>query len=192
MITKALILRLFNTLRNEMKERWNRFVPVGELLEDRWSRAKAMGFGEGSNAYDSAVILGNVTVGKHCWVGPNTYLDGSGELTIGDHVTIGVGSTLFSHLSLPRDLSAGAYPSQYKPTHIGNHVFMAPYCVVEMGADIGDYCVIMSHSVVKRPIPPHSIVHGNPARIIGQVILEDGKPPAMRFNREGISIVRED
>ena len=185
------LLETYRALRNQMKEKWNRFVPISELLEDRWSRAQDMGFGEGSNVYDSAVILGDVRVGKQCWVGPNTYLDGSGKLSIGNHVTVGVGSSIFSHISIQRDLSGGAFPSQFAPTNIGNHVFMAPYCVIEMGANLSDYSVIMSHSVVKKPVEAYSIMHGNPAKRVGRVIIQDGSPPEMRFSRLGMSLMTQ-
>jgi acetyltransferase-like isoleucine patch superfamily enzyme len=184
------LLKVIHALRAEMKAKWNRFVPSGELLEDRWTRGKNYGFGEGSNIYDSASVLGDVTVGKNCWIGPNVHLDGSGGLTIGDHVTVGVGSVLFTHSTTERDLSGGAYPMQLKPTNIGDHVFMAPYCIIEMGADIGHHSVLMSHCVVKHPVPPYSIVHGNPAKVIGSVVMEDGKRPSMRFTREGMELIK--
>ena len=190
MITRETLLQAFDGLREDMKKRWNRFVPVGELLEDRWTRAAAMGFGEGSNIYDSAAVIGDVTVGKNCWIGPNAHLDGSGGLTIGNHATIGICTVIFSHNTAERDLSGGAYPAQYQPTSIGNHVFTGPHCVIEMGANIGDYCVIMSHSVVKWPTPSHSILHGNPARIIGKVVLEEGRKPSMRFTRDGMEVMK--
>lgn len=190
MVTLEALRQIYDTLREDMKKRWNRYVPVGELLQDRWSRSQSMGFGEGSNIYDSAIVIGNVKVGKKCWIGPNTYLDGMGSLAIGNHVTIGVGSTIFTHTSAERDLSGGEYPAITGDTTIGDHVFIAPHCVIEMNANIGDHSVIMSHSVVKWPVPAYSIVHGSPARLIGKVIIEKGTRPSLRYNREGMEIMK--
>jgi hypothetical protein len=82
---------LIADLRREMREKFRRHVPVGDLLTDRWEIAADYGFGEGTSCYDNVLILGDVKVGKHCWIGPNVILDGQGGLTIGDHCDISAG-----------------------------------------------------------------------------------------------------
>jgi UDP-3-O-[3-hydroxymyristoyl] glucosamine N-acyltransferase len=78
------IRALIADLRREMREKLRRHVSVGDLLTDRWEIARDYGFGEGTSCYDNVLILGDVKVGKHCWIGPNVILDGQGGLTIGD------------------------------------------------------------------------------------------------------------
>ncbi|HWW52845.1 MAG TPA: hypothetical protein VNY84_03710, partial [Acidimicrobiales bacterium] len=73
-------------LRREqlLGERFQRSLPFGDGFGDRWERARRLGFGPEASIYDSSVVLGDVAVGAHTWIGPFTVLDGSGGgLTIG-------------------------------------------------------------------------------------------------------------
>lgn len=185
-------LRAAHRALQEQKMRdWRRAVPFGDLVADRHERARFLGFGEGTSVYDSAVILGAVAVGRHCWIGPNTYLDGSGGLSIGDHVTIGFGSLIASHSSVLRDMSGGAAPLLFKPTRIGDRCFVGPMCMIEMGAEIGDGCYVHGHSVVRGRLPPGTVAYGNPARIIGSVAFDDDGCPRFQFNRAGVDLFAE-
>lgn len=53
-----------------------------------------------------------------------------------------------------------------KDIYIGNHVWIAPNSVVMKGAEIGNGCIVGSHSMVNKPIPPNCLVVGMPARIV--------------------------
>ena len=90
-----------------MRRRWQRRVPLGDLMTDRWEIARDYGFGEGTSCYDNVLILGDVQVGAHCWIGPNVILDGSGGLTIGDHCAISAGVQIYSHDTVARYTSMG-------------------------------------------------------------------------------------
>src|SRR4051794_40299178 len=70
-------------LRRDKREKFRRHVSVGDLLTDRWEIARDYGFGEGTSCYDNVLILGDVRVGRNCWIGPNVILDGQAGLTIG-------------------------------------------------------------------------------------------------------------
>ena len=98
---------LLAELRQQQRENHRRFLPAADLLEDRWQRARAYGFGEGTSCYDNVLILGEVSVGRNCWIGPNVVLDGSGGLSIGDHVDISAGVQIYSHSTVARATSGG-------------------------------------------------------------------------------------
>ena len=83
-LTRSLVA-LYDKLRAGMRQRWQRDLPLEELLFDRWERARSLGFGEGTSIYHNSYVYGDVKVGKHTWVGPYTLLDGSGGLAIGDY-----------------------------------------------------------------------------------------------------------
>ena len=88
---------LLADLARQMRERHGRHVSVGDLLTDRWELASRLGFGEGTSCYDNVLILGSVSVGRNCWIGPNVVLDGTGDLTIGDNVDISAGAQIYTH-----------------------------------------------------------------------------------------------
>jgi len=77
------IRQLYKTLTERMKQRWNRDLPLEELIFDRWERARQLGFGEGTSVYHNSYIYGDVRVGKYTWIGPFTLLNGTGGLENG-------------------------------------------------------------------------------------------------------------
>src|SRR5260370_29734578 len=84
-------------LTREPRQRFHRRVSFGDLLTDRWENAREYGFGEGTSCYDNVLVLGDVKVGRNCWIGPNVVLDGSGGLKIGDNCSISAGVQLYTH-----------------------------------------------------------------------------------------------
>ena len=78
----------------------NRHVSFGDLVADRFETARFMGFGIGTSVYNNVLVIGDVTVGENCWIGPNCLLDGSGGLTIGDHCSISAGVQIYTHNSV--------------------------------------------------------------------------------------------
>jgi len=162
---------LLTALRRRMKARYDRHVPTGTLLHDRWQLARDHGFGEGTSVYDECLILGNVKVGKHCWIGPFTVLDGQGNLSIGDHVDIGTGAHIYSHNTIARALSGHAAPLYRQATTIGSCCFIAPHAVIGPGTRIGDHSFVAAGSYVEGTFPSHSLISGNPARLTGRTIV---------------------
>ena len=152
-------------MRREMREKFRRHVSVGDLLTDRWEIAGDYGFGEGTSCYDNVLILGDVKVGKHCWIGPNVILDGQGGLTIGDHCDISAGAQIYTHHTIARSLSGGVAPIEPAPVKIGSRVYIGPQCVIQKGVTIGDGAVIGAMSLVNRDIPSGARAWGIPAKL---------------------------
>lgn len=162
-------LRLHQELRQAIKDTYNRSVPLAEELTDRWERARFLGFGDKTSIYDSALVLGDVRVGRNTWIGPNCILDGSGGLEIGSHCSIASGCHIYSHDTVEWALSGGKSAYQRKPTRIGDACYLGPHSVVTAGVTIGDHCLIGALSLVNRDVPDNTIVAGTPARVIGSV-----------------------
>lgn len=157
--------------RQEMQTKWNRVLPMNELLSDRWEKAKFLGFGTGSSAYDSCVILGSVAVGENVWIGPYTYLDGRGGLTIGDGCQVGVGMTIFSIDTRKFVLSNREKYPEEGAVNIGRSCYLGVRSVICPGITLGDYCVVTAQSIVTQSFPSGSVVSGNPAKKIGDIRL---------------------
>jgi len=157
---------LYDGLAREKREKFGRSLSFGDLFTDRWARAERDGFGEGTSIYDNVLVLGDVTVGKHVWVGPNCILDGSGSLTIGDHCSISAGVQIYTHHTVKKATSMGVEPIERAPTIIGAGVYIGPGAVIQMGVTIGDRAVIGALSMVNRDVPDDTRVAGTPARVI--------------------------
>lgn len=148
---------------------WNRSLPFGDLIVDRWERARTLGFGAGASVYDSALILGDVRVGDNTWIGPNVILDGSGgPLEIGSYCSISAGVQIYTHHTVNWALSGGREPIDGAPTRIGSRCYIGPLTVITKGVTIGDSCLIGAHSLVRSDIPSGARAHGIPCRIVSQ------------------------
>ncbi len=152
--------------RAEVDAEYRRTLPFGDYVVDRWERARALGFGEGSSVYDSCLVLGDVRVGAGTWVGPFTVLDGSGGLDIGSGSTISAGVQIYTHESLTRTLSGGEAEIVRRPTRIGSRVYLGPNVVVAMGVTIGDGAVVGANSFVREDVPAEARAVGNPSRVV--------------------------
>lgn len=153
--------------RQEVQNHFKRTLPFGDYVVDRWEKAKELGFGEGASVYDSSLILGDVKVGCHTWIGPFTLLDGSGGLSIGSHCSISAGVQIYSHDTVERSLSGGNAPIELAATKIGSNCYIGPNVVIGKGVTIGDRVVVGANSLVLMDIPSESKAFGTPCRVVG-------------------------
>jgi acetyltransferase-like isoleucine patch superfamily enzyme len=164
---------LYQKLDEGFIEQFSRSLPIAELLNDRWERAKRLGFGNGSSIYDSSLVFGKPTVGENCWIGPFTIVDGSGGLTIGNSCTISAGVHIYSHDNLKATLKPSSVEIERSPVKIGNNCYLAPHSVIARGVSLGDFCVVAANSLVNKSFESNSILGGNPARLLGKVEFKD-------------------
>ena len=165
----AQLVALVERLAKETGAKWDRSLPMGDYIVDRWEKARALGFGENASIYDSALVFGDVKVGAETWIGPFTILDGSGGgLTIGEHCSISAGVQIYTHDSVARSLSGGKADVERAPTAIGSRCYIGPNTVIAMGVTIGDGCVIGACSLVLDDIPSGSKAFGTPCRVHGR------------------------
>jgi len=168
------MLRLLHAERSdEVRERWDRSLPLADYVVDRWERARSLGFGEGASIYDSSLVLGDVSVGEKTWIGPFTVLDGSGGLTIGRTCSISAGVQIYSHDTTRWALSGGRAEYERAPVAIGDHCYIGPMTIVTMGVTIGPRCLVGANSIVNKDLPAGSIAFGSTCRIVGRVKVGD-------------------
>lgn len=153
--------KLIKYKRKETKDKYNRHISIQDLFSDRWETAKFYGFGEGSSCYNNVLIIGNVSVGKKSWIGPNVILDGSGKLIIGDFVSISAGAQIYTHDSVLWSNSLGKEKIKTATTSIGNGVFIGPNSIIQKGVKIGDKAIIGAMSFVNQDIPANQKFYGN-------------------------------
>jgi acetyltransferase-like isoleucine patch superfamily enzyme len=176
---------VLTALRRRMRARFNRHVSTGNHLYDRWELARDYGFGEGTSVYDDCLILGDVRVGRNCWIGPYTILDGNhAPLEIGDYVDVGAGTHIYTHNSIERALTGHRAPLKSGPTRIGSCCFISPHSVIAPGTILGDHCFVSVGSYVEGVFPSFSFLSGCPARNVGKVEVS-GSHARLRFSPNG-------
>lgn len=174
----TLLREMFEMRDAKLRADFNRSLPFGDAMFDRWERAKKLGFGEGTSVYNSAFVLGDVSVGGNVWIGPWVMLDGSGGLKIGSYVSISAGVQIYTHDTVDWALSGGALPVRRGSVTVGSHVYIGSQCVITQGVSIGDRSVVSANSLVLSDVPDATVVGGIPARPIGRV---EGKGEAVRM-----------
>ena len=121
------LIQTLNYARSKMRSKFKRHVPTGTILNDRWQLAESFNWGLGSSVYDESLIFGNVEVGKNCWIGPFTILDGAAfPIKIGDWTSIGAGTHVYTHHTIDQALSGGKFAAQTAKVIIGNGRSMTP------------------------------------------------------------------
>lgn len=162
--------------RDDMKKKYNRVLPTGEYIFNRFDKAPYLNCGKFSSIYDTSVVMGNVVIGENVWIGPYTMLEGlNGKLTIGDYVSINSGVMIYTHDSTKRFISGGKATDEVGDVTIGSYTVIGTMSMIGCNVSIGEHCVIGAHSFVNENVPDYSIVAGIPAKIIGRVnIGEEG------------------
>ena len=130
--------------------------------------------GSSSYVHPTAVIIGDVTIGERCWIGPNTTL--RADL---NRIVVADGSNIQDNCVVHGDTTFGPFShighaARLHGATLGEHVLVAINAVVLDGARIGDWCTIAAGSVVapRAVIPARKMVMGVPGAIVGDV------PPA--------------
>lgn len=167
-------------LRDEIKRKWDRVLPFGEEITDRWEKAKYLNFGKKSNIYDTSLVFGDVKVGQSTWIGPFTILDGTAGLAIGAYCCVSTGAQIYTHDSIKWALSGGKSKYDYARVSIGNFCYIGPNAIISKGVTIGHHSVVGASSLVNKSFPPFSIICGIPAKAIGKILID--KKGKISFN----------
>lgn len=134
--------------------------------------------GNGTFVFDTADVIGNVTLGENCYVGPGARIRGDyGAIIIGDNTAVEENVVVHAR---PDDI-----------TKIGNYVTIGhgsiihnatirDWAVIGMGAIVSDFSIIGNWAVVaegavvknKQKIPDRMIAVGVPAKVISEISSE--------------------
>lgn len=104
---------------------------------------------------------------------------------IGKSCMIASGTTILSHDHCKR-VGDGELNPLLLDTYIGDRCFLAINCTILPGVRIGDESIVGAGAVVTKDVPSHSIVAGNPAKVIRKGIRMNDKAELINWNpRDG-------
>lgn len=135
--------------------------------------------GERTRIWAFAHILQGAVIGKECNICDQVFIEN--DVVIGDRVTIKCGVQIWDGITIEDDVFIGPnatftndpfpcskqYPEKYSRSIIRKGASIGANSTILPGLVIGRECMIGAGAVVTRNVPPHAIVVGNPARIIG-------------------------
>lgn len=134
-------------------------------------------------------------------IGSTTFIDSESKLYLSDHVYIGhhnfieasneihieKGCQITSYVSITTHsshISIRLYGEAYSEhtnhlgyitgsIEIGEYSFVGPHVVIMPNTKIGKGCLVTAYSYVKGHFPDGSIISGNPAQVVGNVLSID-------------------
>lgn len=146
--------------------------------------------GMGSRVFAFAHISSGAIVGRDCVIRDHSSIEQGAR--IGDRVTVSSGVYLWSGTLLEDDVFVGPnvcftvdkYPraasdSVGAPRRVGREApepitvrrgaSIGAGAILLPGIEIGEYALVGAGAIVSQSVPPHGLVVGQPARLVGQV-----------------------
>jgi len=163
---KFIVFKAYKWLQKQKRVKFDRYLPLNELLIDRSKKAELLKFGTGTTIHDSSHVYGDVTVGENTWIGPFTILDGSGDLSIGSNCSISSGVQIYTHDTIKWAVSGGESPYEYGKVVVENNCYIGPNSIIVKGVILKSGTIVGANSFVNKSFPQGSKIAGNPAKQI--------------------------
>lgn len=106
-----------------------------------------------------------LTVGDHCWIGQNVWIDNIEDVTIGDHVCV---SQLVYFCTGSHDHQKTTFDLVARPIAVGNGAWVGARATLLGGVEVGANAIVAAGSVVNRSVQDCEFVGGVPAKVIGE------------------------
>lgn len=143
--------------------------------------------GQGTYVHPSAEVIGAVTIGENCWIGPGARLRGDyGVIIIGDGTSIEDNCVVHAR---PGEITTIGRQVTIGHAAIIHNATVHDYAVIGMGSVVSDWAVIGEWAVVAegavvrqgQQIPDGSIAVGVPAKLLDKQVNEAYKAEWTRF-----------
>jgi UDP-2-acetamido-3-amino-2,3-dideoxy-glucuronate N-acetyltransferase len=141
----------------------------------------------GINTYvwQHTVVLSNASIGENCNINCHCFIEN--DVLIGDNVTIKSGVYLWDGIQIGNNVFVGpnvtftndkypkskVYPEGFQKIKIHEFASIGAGSIILGGVEIGQYALVAAGALVTRDVPPHAIVVGSPAKVVG-FINKDG------------------
>jgi len=137
--------------------------------------------GNDSLLWHNVQVMPGARIGSNCKLGKSVYIDVGVQIgnnvkiqngiSVYKGVTIGDDVLLGPHMVFTNDLYPRAFNEDYEivPTKVDQGVSVGANATIVCGVTLEKYCMVGAGSVVASDVPPHALVVGNPASVIGYV-----------------------
>ena len=135
-----------------------------------WLQAKGrLVFGRRVTVFGNFTVVNpkNIKIGSNCAINHDAFLLGRVGISIGDNVVLSARCMLLD-AGLDSQASDGLRDHDHvaSPIIIENGVWIGAGAIILPGVTIGPNSIVGAGSLVRKDVPPRTIVAGNPAKII--------------------------
>ena len=95
----------------------------------------------------------NLVIGNDCHIGAETLFDLADRITIEDHATLSMRTTLITHIDVGQGPLAARRPRKTGPVRIGRGAYLGAGATVLHGVTVGVEATAGAHALVDRDIP---------------------------------------
>jgi putative colanic acid biosynthesis acetyltransferase WcaF len=104
-----------------------------------------------------------LTVGDHCWLGEDCWIDNLADVVVKNDVCISQGAYLCTG---NHDWSDPAFGLRVAPIMLDEGSWVGARALIAPGVTLGEGSIAAAGSVITRSIPPYEIHSGNPATMV--------------------------
>jgi len=101
-----------------------------------------------------------LSIGDHCWIGENVWIDNLAQVTIGNHSCLSQGAFL---LCGNHNYKKNTFDLIVKPITLEEGAWVGAMSIVCPGVTLRSHSVLTVHSVATATLEPYSLYKGNPA-----------------------------
>ncbi len=136
--------------------------------------------GAGTRVWRHSHIRADAEIGADCTIGANVFIDAG--VHVGDRVKIQNNVSIYAGVELEADAFVGpaaVFTNDRTPRSTGSWTVsrtivrtgasVGANATVVCGNELGEHCLVAAGAVVTKPVRPHQLVMGNPARAAGWV-----------------------
>jgi UDP-2-acetamido-3-amino-2,3-dideoxy-glucuronate N-acetyltransferase len=159
-----------------MSEASDYFVHPTAVVDDGAS------VGAGTKIWHFCHVMGSAVVGERCVLGQNVFV--GANVTVGDNVHVQNNVSVYEGVTLEDDVFCGpsmvftnvrdprsAFPrgssAEYEKTLVRRGATLGANCTIVCGVTVGEHAFVAAGAVVTKDVPPHAVVGGVPARLLG-------------------------
>lgn len=104
-----------------------------------------------------------LTIGDHCWIGENVWIDNIEPIILGNNVCISQGALL---LAGSHDHTSIAFDYKSAPIYIEDGVWIGAKSIVGSGVTCKSHSILGINSVAEKNLEEYLIYKGNPATAV--------------------------
>lgn len=142
------------------------------------SDVQSKNIGLGTNIWQFVVVLPNAVIGENCNICSQCFIEN--KVIVGNNVTIKNGVQLWDGITLEDNVFIGPnvtftndlhprskqYPPEFLKTRVAKGASIGGNATILPGITIGEGAMVGAGAVVTKDVAPHTVVAGNPAKLI--------------------------